>query len=302
MGRPGSGAFLPWDDLQYFLELVQKATLTKAARRLGVSHTTVLRHITNLERQLDRKLFDRTPTGFVVTEAGQKLLAHVESMASAADGIAGISQNGAEPAGAVRLAVVEGLSARVLVPALSDFLSSNPRLYVEIVTAMESVNLTKREADISISLVRPTGPRLITRRLAKTDVHLYATDRYLEIHGRPECIEDLDRHVFVDYIEDLIEIPPLKWLRGTIGQRRLVFRTTSPLGQLSAVRSGIGIGMFPAYMVRGETLIRPLLERQVQFELEFWLTIHEDLRDLPRMKAVFAFIKRIFQADEAFHR
>ncbi len=297
-----SGEFLPWDDLQYFLELVRRTTLTKAARRLGVSHTTVFRRITNLERQLDQKLFERTATGFVVTEAGQRLLQHVESMAQAADGIANLNRQSNQPSGGVRLAIVEGLSALVLVPAFRSFLKSNPNIFLEIVTAMETVNLTKREADIAISLVRPTGPRLIARRLAKTDVHLYAADEYIRIHGHPRHVEDLDQHVFVDYIDDLIEIPPLKWLRNTIGQRSLIFRTTSPLGQLSAVRSGIGIGMFPSYMVRGESSMKRLLDQQIKFELEFWLTIHEDLKDVSRMKAVFEFIKRIFQGDDAFHR
>src|SRR5947207_13438702 len=58
----------PWDDVQYFLELVRKNTLLKAARRLGVSHTTVLRRIANLERRVDHKLFERTQKGFVLTE------------------------------------------------------------------------------------------------------------------------------------------------------------------------------------------------------------------------------------------
>jgi DNA-binding transcriptional LysR family regulator len=78
---------IPWDDVQYFLELARKDTLLRAARRLGVSHTTVLRRIANLERCLDRKLFGRTQRGFVLTEAGWQLLEHAKAMECAADGI-----------------------------------------------------------------------------------------------------------------------------------------------------------------------------------------------------------------------
>ena len=292
----------PWDDIRFFLELVRKAKLLKAARRLGVSHTTVLRRVANLERQLDQKLFERTQRGYILTEAGWKLLEHAEAMERAADGIRGIGQGINELSGSVRVAMVEGLAARVLTPAIGAFREEHPNIVVEIVTAMLIANLTKREADISLGLVRPTGPRLVARRLARCDVHLYASQEYIGRHGEPKRIEDIDRHAFVDYIEDLVEIPALKWLRDTVGQRRVVFRSTSPLAQLSAVVSGLGIGMFPDYVVRGMPTLKAILPGRVKAEREFWLTIHEDLRNVPRMAAVFNFIKDTIQADPSFRR
>lgn len=292
----------PWDDVQYFLELVRKNTLLKAARRLGVSHTTVLRRIANLERRVDHKLFERTQMGFVLTESGWRLLDHAEAMARAADGIAGVGQASNDLSGAVRIAVVEGFAAQVLTPALPTLREQHPDIAVEIVTAMQIANLTKREADISIGLMRPTGPRLVARRVARCDVHLYASQNYVERHGELVRIDDIDQHVFVDYIEDLIEIPSLKWLRDTTGQRNVVFRSTSPLSQLRAVVAGVGIGMFPDYIVRGETSVSMILPKVVKAERELWLAIHEDLRNVPRMAAVFNFIKEICQADPSFRR
>ena len=293
---------LPWDDIRYFLELVRKTKLLKAARRLGVSHTTVLRRVANLERQLDQKLFERTQRGYILTQAGWKLLENAEAMERAADGIKGIGQGLNELSGSVRLASVEGLAARVLTPALRDFREEHPNVVVELVTAMLIANLTKREADISLGLVRPTGPRLVASRLARCDVHLYASQQYIERHVEPKRIEDIEKHAFVDYVEDLIEIPALKWLRDTVGQRRVVFRSTSPLAQLSAVANGMGIGMFPDYIVRGMPALKPILPSRVKAEREFWLTIHEDLRNVPRMAAVFNFVKTTIQADPSFRR
>lgn len=295
-------ALFPWDDVQYFLELVRKNTLLKAARRLGVSHTTVLRRIANLERQVDHKLFERTQKGFILTETGWRLLAHAEAMARAADEIASVGHAGNDLSGSVRIAVVEGFAAQVLTPALPSFREQHPDVAIEIVTAMQIANLTKREADISIGLMRPTGPRLVARRIARCDVHLYASQKYIERHGELVRIDDIDRHVFVDYVEDMIEIPSLKWLRDTTGQRKVVFRSTSPLSQLRAVVAGVGIGMFPDYIVRGETSVKPILPKVVKAEREIWLAIHEDLRNVPRMAAVFNFIKGICQADPSFRR
>ncbi|MCX7309065.1 MAG: LysR substrate-binding domain-containing protein [Afipia sp.] len=223
-------------------------------------------------------------------------------MAQAADGIDAAGRAGNDLSGSVRIAVVEGFAARVLSPALPAFREKHPDIALEILTAMQTANLTKREADLSIGLVRPTGPRLVARRLARCDVHLYASRKYVERHGQPSRIEDIDEHVFVDYIEDMIEIPSLKWLRDTTGNRNVVFRSTSPLSQLSAVLAGVGIGMFPDYIVRGEPSMQMILPRLVKAEREFWLAIHEDLRNVPRMAAVFNFIKEIFRIDPSFRR
>jgi DNA-binding transcriptional LysR family regulator len=300
-GERASEAFA-WDDLQYFLELARKGTLARAARRLDVSHTTVLRRIASLERKLDRKLFDRSSGGFILNEAGWQLLEHAEEMERSADRIFHLGE-GSALSGTVRIAVIEGLATRVLTPALQEFREAHPEIVVEVVTAMQIVNLTKREADISIGLTRPTGPRLIARRLAKCDVHLYASHGYLQTHGEPATVDELHGHRFVDYVEDLIEIQPLRWFRDTIGQQHVVFRSTSPLTQLEAVREGLGIGMFPDYLIRPESDgVKRILLEEVHAEREFWLAIHADLRNVPRMSAVFNFIKQIFQSDDVFRR
>jgi DNA-binding transcriptional LysR family regulator len=301
-GSDVPGELFTWDDLQFFLELARKTTLARAARRLGVSHTTVLRRIANLERQLDRKLFDRTSNGFILNEAGWQLLEHAEEMERTADTIFHLGDGKSELSGSVRIAVIEGLATRVLTPAVRDFRAEHPEVLVEIVTAMQIVNLTKREADISVGLTRPTGPRLIARLLAKCDVHLYASPAYLKEHGEPTALEELDGHQFVDYVEDMIEIQALRRFRDTIGQSDVVFRSTSPLTQLEAVRDGVGIGMFPDYIVREEDNVRLVLPDEVNTEREFWLAIHADLRNVPRMAAVFNFIKQVFQADDTFRR
>lgn len=295
-------ALFAWDDVQYFLELVRKKTLVKASRRFNVSHTTVLRRIGNLERTLDQKLFTRTNQGFLPTAAGTDLLVHAEAMERAAD-LAIRSKTGNDRfTGPVRVAAVEGLAARVLVPALEAFKERYPNISVEVVTAMQTANLTRREADISIGIVRPTGPRHIARRIAKCDVYLYASERYIDRHGEPKALDDADNHVFVDYISDMIEIPALKWLQDTVGEKRVVFRSTSPLVQLDAVKRGFGIGMFPTYLADAEPLLRRVLETEAKTNREFWLAVHEELRRVPRMAAFFDFVTEVFASHGSFYR
>jgi DNA-binding transcriptional LysR family regulator len=254
------------------------------------------------ERAVDQKLFKRTSQGFVLTEAGWDLLTHAEAMERAADQASRVKRRGGRLSGPVRIAAVEGLASVVLVPAFVELRRKYPDISIELVTAMQTANLTRREADISIGIGRPTGPRLVARRIAWCDVYLYASKAYLEQHGEPANLGEADAHAFVDYIPDMIEIPTLKWLPDTVGDRRVMFRSTSPIMQLDAVRRGVGIGMFPTYLADGDPMLQRVLQNEARAKREFWLAIHEDLRDTPRMAAVFDFIKGVFAAHPAFYR
>ena len=68
---------LEWTDLQYFLAVCEHGSIGAAARALHVNHSTVLRRISNLERALDVRLFDRLPRGYALTAKGHELAANV---------------------------------------------------------------------------------------------------------------------------------------------------------------------------------------------------------------------------------
>lgn len=297
VGSAGTG--FCWDDIQYFLELARRGRLLATARRLSVAHTTVLRRIATLEKCLDRKLFKRTDTGLLLTEAGLELLDYAETMEGAAHAIAKHAGERYRPVGPVRVAMMEGMASTFFVPRIQKFQTEHPGIVIELVTMLQVANLSRREADVSIGFVRPTGARLITRRLSGCSVHLYASESYLAKHGTPKSVEELTQHSFVDYIDDIIFLPLLRWFRDSVDQRRVVFRSSSPMAQLTAVKNGVGIGMFPDYIVEGAGL-RAVLPEKIFDTREFWLTTHEDLRSVPRISAVFDFIRDLFIEQRAY--
>lgn len=294
-----SGTGFSWGDIQYFLELARRGRLLATARRLSVAHTTVLRRIATLEKCLDRKLFKRTDTGLLLTEAGLELLDYAETMEGAAHAIANHAGERYRPIGPVRVAMMEGMASTFFAPRILEFQDMHPGIVIELVTMLQVANLSRREADISIGFVRPTGARLITRRLSGCSVHLYAAESYLAKHGYPKSVEELGQHRFVDYIDDIIFLPLLRWFRDSVDQRRVAFRSSSPMAQLAAVKKGVGIGMFPDYMVEHADL-KVVLPDKVFDKREFWLTTHEDLRNVPRVSAVFDFIRDLFIAQRAY--
>jgi DNA-binding transcriptional LysR family regulator len=146
-----------WNDLRYFLELARQGRLAPAAKRLHVDHSTVGRRIAELEKALDAKLFDRAPNGFVLTEAGHRLLAYAESIEVNTIAIAETSGQAAALSGSVRLATMEGLASFYLASRLVEFYDTHPGITVELITSTQLLSLTKREADVSLSCGRSAG-------------------------------------------------------------------------------------------------------------------------------------------------
>ena len=196
-----TGAMFNWNDLVFFLELARQGRLMPAARRLKVDHTTVSRRISELEKDLAIKLFERKPDGFVLTEDGHRLLAIAEKMEVLGLSVGEtIKSAPSKPSGRVRLATMEGIAAYYLTEKLVDFNAQHPEILVELVTERHLINLTKREADVSISFVPPVGPRLDVRKAGTFKLGLFGSAAYLARRGTPAKVEDLPPHDFVDYV------------------------------------------------------------------------------------------------------
>ena len=73
---------IDWDDFRFVLAIVRGGSVSAAAQQLGVDHATVIRRVDRLERHLSAKLFDRRKTGYLLTEAGQRVADSAEAMES----------------------------------------------------------------------------------------------------------------------------------------------------------------------------------------------------------------------------
>lgn len=289
-----------WDDIAYFLELVRQGQLVGAAKRLKVDHTTVSRRIRALEDALDCKLFSRTRAGFVLTEAGLRILEHAEAMEFRAHSISrAVGFEGAETGGTVRIATMEGIGSFYLGPRIRRFHDHHPSILVELVTAPHWINLSKREADIFISFPKPTERRLTTRKVGEFRVFLYASADYLEQRGEPRSRDELDRHDFVDYIDDLIKIQAIRWLTDIVQPRQVVFRSSSLIAQYASASSGLGIAALPTFMAAWNPALRPVLQH-LTTKRDIWLSVHQDLEHVSRVNAVVRFLTDRIVRDREF--
>ena len=289
-----------WNDLRYFLELSRQGKLVRAAARMHVDHTTVSRRITALEKQLDVRLFDKSPNGYQLTDAGLRLLPLAEQIETRSNQLyQDIAGKDARLGGTVRVATPEALGSQVIARHVAEFCREHPDIEIELVAETRRMSLSKREADIAISFSRPESGRLIAWKLCDYRLRLYATRDYLANHSPITCVEDLSQHGFVSYIEDLIEMPELRFFDNTIKNAHIVFRSTNVSAQYNAILDGVGLGMVHCFMAQRENSLQAILPDQISVERTYWLLVHEDLRHVARVDAVCKFITRILSENSS---
>lgn len=285
-----------WDDIRFFLELSRKGRLVTAAQRLHVDHTTVSRRIAVLEQSVDARLFDKTPSGYQLTEMGRRLLPYAEAMETQSFGIhREISGKDAMLTGTVRLAAPEGLASELLARHLHAFRERHPGIELELLAGTQRTSLSKREADIAITLARPVEGRLIAWKLSDYSLHLYAAPEYLESHPPIERPEDLAAHDFIGYIEDLLQMPELRYLEKAIKEPNVVFRSNNVLAQYNAAVDGVGLALLHHFMAANDQRLSPVLHDDIKVVRSYWLVVHEDLRHVARVDAVCQFVTALLK-------
>jgi DNA-binding transcriptional LysR family regulator len=289
-----------WNDLVFFLELARQGRLAPVARRLKVDHTTVSRRIAELEKDLSVKLFDRNRDGFVLTERGHRLFDIAERIEQEAVSVEpALGADNATAAGRVRVVTMEGIGAFFLASRFAELAVRSPGITVELVTERHLISLTKREADIFISFVHPTGAKLAVRKLGSFRLALFASRSYLDQRGMPRDRAELAAHTFVDYVEDLIAIQPVHWLLDVLDPTNVAFRSSSMHAQQQAIAAGAGIGLLPLFSAKADPTLIPVLPEEVKVHRDVFHSVHEDLQFMARVRIVSRHLTHVFERDQS---
>jgi len=289
-----------WNDLRSFLAIARSGRLTAAAARLQVDHTTLSRRLAALERALKAKLFDRSPSGYTLTEQGLRLLPTAEEMErlalTAQERVGG---SAASVEGTVRIGSPEGFGSYFLAPRIAGLKDRHPRLNVQLVAASAVFSLARRDADVVVSVSRPPAGRLTVSKLIDYDLGLYAAPSYLAAHPPIEGTDHLCRHRFVSYIGDLLTFPELDFQQHVAPDCATSLESSNLVAQLRATLAGAGLCVLPAFLAGEEQGLVRVLPDEVSLTRSLWLIVHQDLADLARVRAVVRFIKEEVEAARA---
>lgn len=290
---------LDWDDLRIFLAAAREPSFVAAGRRLGLDHTTLARRIAQLEEELGARLFDRSPRGISLTDPGLELEAHALRMEEAALAASGIAPEAGERiTGTVRLAVPEAFGTYFFTPRIPRFRELHPGIELELVTASRLVSLSKREADIAIGLQRPEHGRLRMVKLSAYRLGVYAARELLRKSGPVDRVEVLQDQPFVSMTEELVDFAELRHLTRSLFERS-VFRTSSVVAHMNAVSAGVGFGLLHCFAAASDDRLVRVLEQEVEVERSYWMVMHDDLAQIPRVRAVADFLIEEVRANRA---
>ncbi|WGF90127.1 LysR family transcriptional regulator [Marinivivus vitaminiproducens] len=283
---------MDWDRVRIFLAVARTGQILGAARRLGVNHATVSRQLTALEDDLKVKLLERQTQGCRLTGAGDVLLAAAER-AESEFLQAGALLSGADAtlSGTVRVGAPDGLGNCFLAAELGGLAERHPAMTIQLVPLPRTFSLSRREADIAITLERPSQGRLIVRKLTDYTLGLYAAPAYLERTGPIASEHDLADRLFVTQVDDLVYSRALDYAAaiGRLMTRR--FECGSVVGQIEAVRQGHGIGVLHDYAAASAPGLVPLLPH-LTFRRTYWLLSHPDTHTTRRVAEVYGHIVR----------
>jgi DNA-binding transcriptional LysR family regulator len=288
-----------WDDVRIFLAIARAGQILGAAKRLGLNHATVARRLTSLEQDLRAQLFTRRPSGTELTRAGEEFLLAAERMEAEMLGArASVGDASISISGTVRIGAPDGFGVAFLAPRLGELTRRHPDLSIELVPVPRSFSLSRREADIAITVERPDHGRLVAARLVDYSLGLYASKAYLELKGMPTSEAELSAHSLIGYVEDLVAAQSLNYGPEFFGSAKPGFSVSSALGQLEAVRSGAGIGILHRFIARTHPeLVQVLPQRNLT--RAYFIAYHESMRTLRRITAVTHFISEIVEREKA---
>lgn len=281
-----------WEDMRVFAAVARTGSLASAARTLGVNHATVGRRVAALETALGAPLLDRMARGTALTAEGAAIAEIAQQMESAAGAILARAGMPNGLSGVVTLGAPPVLAGTFVIPGLAGFRSDNPDLRITVSAIPAIAALDRGGLDLAIRLTRPEQPAHLLRRLGSIAFGLYAAP---EMAARPQ-----EEWSFVGYDGELDHLTQQRWLADYAGYRPTLFRTTDMLGQLAAVRAGMGVALVPRFLAETMPDLVRVDPGAVPPRRSIWLTIYAQVQKAPAVRAVADHLVELFEKSTNF--
>jgi DNA-binding transcriptional LysR family regulator len=281
---------MDWDNIRIFLAVARTGQILAAGKTLALNHATVARRLDRLEEELGTKLFERRTNGTSLTPAGEALLVRAERIESELlQTTAQLSGAQNSISGVVRVGAPDGFGTFHLAKALGVLANTHPDLTIQLVPLPRTFSLSRREADIVVTIDRPKIGRAIVRKLTDYSLSVYAAKSHLKKFGAVRSVDDLAGRLFVTYVEDIAYSRSLDYTADLLKLMPRHYECGSVVAQMEAVRGGEGIGVLHDYAAAQFPDLERILP-EMRFTRTYWLMSHPDSHDTRRVAEVYGFI------------
>jgi len=269
-----SNSNISWDDLRVFLDVARLGGLSAATATTRLSAATLGRRVTALEHQIGEPLFNRSQTGYELTQAGEELLKRAEDVETAMQGLTRW-RDGNLGDRIIRISAGAWTSA-FLSQHIGELWSVDDGIRIELVTVYEKIDIGRRAADLGIRSARPTEANLAGRQIGKVAHALYA--------GR-NLINGVRAGLFVGVTGDAANIASARWLMAHHGDR-IGVRGNNVHSVRDLVAAGAGLSVFPCFVGDSDPRLVRVAQPISELMTEQWLVSHHEERHRPEVRRV----------------
>ncbi len=287
---------MEWDDLRVVLAVSREGTLSGAARRLGVTHSTVFRRLGAIEEQIGVRLFERFRDGYVPTPAGETA---AETAARLDDEVLTLerrlSGQDLRPSGVVRITTTDTLGT-ILMRHLPAMRALHPGIQFEVAISNAMANLSRREAEIAIRPTPEPPEILVGRRVAAIAHAIYGSKAYLS--GHPE--KEMSAHDWIALDDALASTAIGRWIHENLRTANITCRVDALPALRDAALAGLGLALLPCYLGDPTPGLGRLAQKTMtEPRSALWLLTHDDLKRTARIRVTLDFLAKAFASERA---
>lgn len=239
------------NDLQFYAMVVEHGGFAAAERALGIPKSRLSRRIAQLETELGVRLLQRSTRKFAVTDVGQSVYRHAQTMLAEAQAAReAVDRVSASPRGSIKVSCPVSIAQEVLGPILPDFMKKHPQVRLQLHVSNRRVDVIQEGFDIAIrvrSQLTDDG-EMVARSFGQLRELLVASPKYLDRVGRPVVPTDLAGHTTLSMSEDDSR---QRWtLHGPEGQVQKVDLQPALMAHdfpllMAAAVDGLGVVLLP---------------------------------------------------------
>ncbi len=287
---------MDWDKLKIFHNVALDLNISEAANKMNISHSSISRQISSLERDLKVSLFQRHARGLSLTEQGKILFKTVHDIfGKIALTEAQLTDSKEKPTGSLKIAATVAFGTTWLAPRMTKFINSYPDIDVSIKIENKYTDLSQGEADVALRLKEPTQMDLIRFPLYEFQFKIYSSPEYIEKFGIPSDVKDLSNHRIVAFGKDVEpSIPDVNCILDLIpkSKKYKVLYISNMYGVMRAIAAGAGVGALPDYMKSTKNNLVPILPEANTPKATIYFTYPSELKGSKKIEALRDFLVR----------
>ncbi len=287
---------MDWDKLKIFHNVALDLNISEAAHKMNISHSSISRQISSLEKDLKVSLFNRHARGLSLTEQGNILFKTVHDVfGKIALTKAQLTDSKEKPSGSLKIAATVAFGTTWLAPKINKFIIAYPDIDVSIRIENKYTDLMMGEADVALRLKEPTQMDLIRFPLMDVQFKIYSSTEYIAKNGIPKNLNELNNHRIVAFGNDVEpSIPDVNCILNLLPdiKKAKILYISNMYGVMRAIGGGAGIGALPEYMKNSKNNLVPILPDAITPKTTIFFTYPSNLKGSKKIDAIRDFLVR----------